>query len=330
MLWWNRFGMFEFSREIYVSFKYSKQLILLTALLACLLPSGCVGPQSGTGITGQNRPAYCITVEELASRLGLAVKQGQAPFRELTNAKNTVRLFMYEGGQAYVNGKSIGLVGTLEQGSTQYVPELLVPKIRASLIPEAPIQSWTPTIPIVTPKTGSGMVVIDPGHGGQDPGAQSVLGYWEKDINLKISRKLIVYLEQAGVTVYPTRTGDTYPTLEERADLANRVNANLFVSIHCDSNGNRVHKGFTIYIARSAGSGSKKAGRLFESKLSDQGISSKGLRKADYRVLVQTKCPAVLVECGFMSNREEAALLMSPWYQDKLARTIADGILEYL
>jgi N-acetylmuramoyl-L-alanine amidase len=132
------------------------------------------------------------------------------------------------------------------------------------------------------------------------------------------------------VNVIMTRETDVYPTLEDRAALANRRNANLFVSIHCDSNGDRMHEGFTIYRARSASLGSKQAGRILEQHLSSVGIPSKGLRGADYRVLVQTQCPAVLVECGFMSNYDEAALLMDPWYQNKIARAIADGILEYL
>lgn len=259
------------------------------------------------------------------------MKKSGNPHYELSNATNTVRLFVHTSGQVYVNGTSIGTVGKVtEVGDKVYVSELLVPKIRSRLIAPEPVR-LPGTRPYQPNRAyGSGVVVIDPGHGGDDPGAQSVLGYWEKDVNLKIAHRLASCLRDGGVEVIMTRENDMYPTLEERAALANRVKADLFVSIHCDSNGDRLHQGFTVYRARSASWGSKKVGRLLETHLSNAGIPSKGLRGADYRVLVQTECPAVLVECGFMSNYDEAALLMDPWYQNKLARTLADGILEYL
>jgi N-acetylmuramoyl-L-alanine amidase len=292
---------------------------------------GCSESQhSGAAKSGQSRPSYMVSVDELATKLGLAIKKTGNPHYELIDAKNTVRLFTHTSGQVYVNGTSVGTVGDVtEIGNKTYVSELLVPKIRSRLIAPEPVR--LPNLSYKAPRSfGSGSVVIDPGHGGDDPGAQSVLGYWEKDINLKIAHKLASYLRNAGINVFMTRETDVYPTLEERAALANRHNADLFVSIHCDSNGDRLHKGFTIYRARSASWSAKKAGRILENHLSNAGIPSKGLRGADYRVLVQTRCPAVLVECGFMSNYDEAALLMDPWYQNKIARAIADGILEYL
>lgn len=272
-----------------------------------------------------------VSIDEMASKLGLTVRKSGNPHYELSDGKNTVRLFTYSGGHAYVNGKSLGPVGRMTtSGDKMYVTELLVPKIRGHLLSPDPVRMPGPT-PYQPPRIfGSGVVVIDPGHGGNDPGAQSVLGYWEKDINLKIAHKLAANLRDAGVSVVMTRDSDFYPSLEDRAGLANRQNADLFVSIHCDSNGDRVHRGFTIYRARSASEGSKRAGRILENHLSSVGIASKGLRSADYKVLVQTKGPAVLVECGFMSNYDEAALLMDPWYQSKIARAIADGVLEYL
>jgi N-acetylmuramoyl-L-alanine amidase len=272
-----------------------------------------------------------ISVEELSTKLGLSMKKAGNPHFEMSDGVNTVRLFTYSGGHTYVNGKSLGPVGKMTtSGNKVYVPELLVSQIRAKMIPANPIRLPSQT-PWQSPRIyGSGVVVIDPGHGGEDPGAQSVLGYWEKDINLKIGHKLASNLRDAGVKVVMTRESDFYPSLEGRAALANRENANLFVSIHCDSNGDRIHRGFTIYRARSASEGSKQAGRILENRLTGAGIPSKGLRSADYKVLVQTNGPAVLVECGFMSNYDEAALLMDPWYQTKLARAIADGILEYL
>lgn len=315
-----------------MSLNHKNLLILVILFSGGLFLTGCGGSKrTSASLSGQTRPSYAVSIEELASKLGLTIRVPGNPHYELSDGKNTVRLFAHNGGHVYVNGKSLGPVGSMTTiGNKTYICELWVPKIRSGMLPANPVPLPSPT-PYQPPRIyGSGTVVIDPGHGGKDPGAKSVLGYWEKDVNLKISDKLASYLRDAGVNVVMTRDSDSYPTLEDRAALANRENADLFVSIHCNTNGDRIHKGFTIYRARSASSASKQAGRILEKYLSNAGIPSKGMQSADYRVLVQTNGPAVLVECGFMSNYDEAALLMDPWYQNKIARSIADGILEYL
>lgn len=310
-----------------------KNLLILTAVLAGgVLLTGCDESQRyGQGSIGQTRPSYTVSMNELASKLGLSMRKAGSPYFELGNAKNTVRLFMYQGGHVYVNGKSVASVSNVTEISGQYyVPELLVPKIRSHLIPA---NSLPPPVyqPYQPPKRyGSGLVVIDPGHGGTDPGAISYLGYHEKVLNLKIARKLAAYLRQAGVKVVMTRDSDVYPTLEERAALANRLNADLFVSVHNNTNHTRNTRGYTVYIARSASRNSKKVGRAIEGTMGRTGLRSLGMRNEDYRVLKNTKCPAVLVECGHISNPSEAALLEDARFQDKIARAIADGILEYL
>ncbi|MHC5083729.1 MAG: N-acetylmuramoyl-L-alanine amidase family protein [Planctomycetota bacterium] len=305
---------------------------LLLALTGCFLFTGC-NPYGDPQITTSqySRPSYTISMEQLASRLNMSVAKSGNPHCELTDANNRVLIFTYPGGSVWVNGTNIGKVGSVTKSNgTFYVPDLLVAKIRGHLISSYSPPNPTPYQPPATIRTGSGVVVIDPGHGGKDPGATSYLGYYEKGVNLQISRKVANYLKDAGVTVIMTRNSDSYPELEDRAAIANRNNADLFVSIHCDSIGNRTHKGYTIYIARSASWSSKKAGRILESSLAATGIASKGMRKADYKVLVQTIGPAVLIECGYLTNPTEAANLENGWYQGKIARAIADGIIEYL
>lgn len=274
-------------------------------------------------------PSYSVSINQLASRLGLTVITNGPPYYELKNANNRVLLFIYDGGRVYVNGTSVCPVGTISRinGST-YVSEMLIPKIRGHLV-----TSYTP--PVSTPAvpsygTASGTVVIDPGHGGKDPGAQSILGYWEKIVNLEISHKLAGYLRSAGVHVVMTREGDSFLELEERAALANRIGADLFVSIHNNTISDQSHRGFIVFTARSASWTSKKTAQNIANALSHADVPSKGVRNADYRVLVQTRCPAVLIECGFMTNYEEARLLSESWYQDKLARAIANGIIASL
>lgn len=102
-------------------------------------------------------------------------------------------------------------------------------------------------------------VVIDPGHGGKDPGASSVHGLQEKDVVLDIARKLRAGLEREGIEVIMTRSGDTFIPLEKRAEIANRAAADLFVSIHANANRVRSLNGFEVYYISPKASDSKRA-----------------------------------------------------------------------
>lgn len=277
-------------------------------------------------------PAYMVTVQETAMRLGMTVTKADYPYVEMSGGNNRVLLFLYDDGKVYVNGTAIGPVGKVQLiNGTYYVSEHLIPKIRGSMT-GAPAVGPTPGItpPTLPGSAKGGTIVIDAGHGGHDRGTLSVYNVQEKKVNLQIAHRLADVLRQAGYHVIMTRDTDTFIELPERAAIANRAGADLFVSIHCDWNDNSSHKGFTVYIAREASWTSKKVGRQLESTLSGAGIPSKGLRNADYKVLVQTNCPAVLVECGFMSNYEDAENLTNSWYQGKIAQTIANGIMQSL
>jgi N-acetylmuramoyl-L-alanine amidase len=311
--------------------------LALVALAAGL--AGCQPPKRPAGSSvirpSSTVPGYMLSINDLGSKLGLSVATAGEPYYELKNATNRVLLFMYENGKVYVNGEAVGAVGpVVNVNGTYYVSEILLPQIRPFLkngtvttwtpAPLPPSETWQPK------KTGSGVVVIDAGHGGKDPGAISYLGHHEKEVNLGIARRLAAILQRRGIQVIMTRQGDTFIEKEERAAIANRAGANLFVSIHADSNGDRMHQGFTVYIARSASDASRRLGRSIESALSRTGIPSKGLRSADYVVLVKTSCPAVLVETGFLSNPSEAAMLLDANHQDRIAAAIADGIMNTL
>lgn len=311
-------------------------LSIAAAVLAAGL-AGCQPPKrpAGGGFIRQSTtvPGYMLSIDQLAGKLGLSVSSSGNPYYELTNSANRVLLFMHENGRVFANGDAVAPVGPVVQvNGTHYVSEILLTQIRPYINNNAPV--WVPApqppVQISPPRTGSGLVVIDAGHGGKDPGAISYLGYYEKETNLGIARRLAAILQKRGIQVIMTRQGDTYIEKEERAAIANRAGANLFVSIHADSNGDRVHQGFTVYIARSASETSRRIGRSIESALSRTGIPSKGLRTADYVVLVQTSCPAVLVETGFLSNPSEAAMLLDGTHQDRLAAAIADGIINSL
>ncbi len=293
-----------------------------------LILSGCQAPPERAA---PSTPPYMISVEQLAARLGLQVSFTAGRYVELTNAANRVVIFTHPGGSIYVNGQNIGQTGTvIYEGQTIYVSQMLMPQIRAYLKTAAPVKP-RPQYPSTPSRPSGGQtVVIDPGHGGKDPGATSYLGYYEKEVNLKVAQKVAWLLKKQGVNVIMTRNNDTFIELNERPEIANRAGADLFVSIHHNSHTNRAHRGFTVYISPNASEKSRRAGRLIERYLTQTGLTSNGLRTNDYRVLVRTNGPAVLIECGYISNPSEAAILYDGEFQSRLASAIAQAILEAL
>ncbi len=302
-----------------------KEVFLILPLLALGIV-GCQEPQ-------QRAPGVVIeeprvpTVEDLARSLGLRIDERDEAFVVLKNAGNTVVIFTHPGGRVFANGTPIGSVGEIKKaGGTIYLSRELISQIRPHL------RSAAPQPPVVRPPKPSrrGLVVVDAGHGGHDPGAISATGYYEKNINLRVAAKIARRLEANGVGVVMTRWQDTYPELEERAALANDRNADLFVSIHADSEPSKSVQGFTIYVATGASWGARQAAQAISEAMSRTGAETRGIREADYRVLVQTRGPAVLIELGYLSNAWEASRLRDDDYQDRLARAIVDGIQAYL
>lgn len=186
------------------------------------------------------------------------------------------------------------------------------------------------------------VVVIDAGHGGADPGKIGINGSLEKDINLEIAKKLSWYLEQADVQTVLTRETDTglysdTDTRKKMADMKKRCeiiadsHADLVVSIHQNSYHEESVSGGQVFYYRSSEKG-KRLAELLQKRF-DYVLGEKNRRLAkpngNYYLLLHVKCPIVIVECGFLSNRREAALLGDKEYQDKLAWTIHLGILEY-
>ena len=199
--------------------------------------------------------------------------------------------------------------------------------------------------------TGSGdayiketpVVVVDAGHGGTDPGKVGVDGSLEKDINLAVAERLKTYLEQDDVKVIMTREADTglysetdsrkkMADMKKRCEIIEESGADLVVSIHQNSYHEESVSGGQVFYYRDSSKGKALAEILqdrFDYVLGDK---NRRLPKANgnYYLLLHVKCPIVIVECGFLSNRKEAALLNSGEYQDKLAYTIHMGIMEYL
>lgn len=187
------------------------------------------------------------------------------------------------------------------------------------------------------------VVVVDVGHGGNDPGKVGVDGSLEKDINLQIAKKLKTYLEQSDVKVVMTREDDVglyeesdsrkkMADMKKRCEIIEESGADLAVSIHQNSYHEESVSGGQVFYYKSSEKGKKLAEiiqKRFDYVLGEQ---NRRLAKANgnYYLLLHVKCPIVITECGFLSNRKEAAMLQDEEYQDKLAWTIHMGILEYL
>ena len=181
------------------------------------------------------------------------------------------------------------------------------------------------------------LVVIDSGHGGKDPGKVGVNGVNEADVNLKIAQNLKKILEAQGVTVIMTRedegslAGSKSEDMQKRVSIINEKKPALAVSVHQNSySSEEVHGAQVFYYTNSAEGG--KAARIMQEALLDVDGDNKRKEKANdtYYMLKRTDVPVIIVECGFLSNRAEADLLVTEEYQDRLAEAIAKGILEYM
>jgi N-acetylmuramoyl-L-alanine amidase len=174
-------------------------------------------------------------------------------------------------------------------------------------------------------------VFIDPGHGGGDTGCIQN-GYQEKGINLAIALKTKAILEGSGYRVIMRRTDDTGMSMDDIIATANASGANLFVSIHSNSSLNSAIQGIeTYWSASNTGGGSSQfATSIHSAVVAASGRPGRVLRSAEFKVIKYTTMTAALVECAFLSNPDEAALLNSEDYQNRVAQGIANGIHAYV
>lgn len=167
------------------------------------------------------------------------------------------------------------------------------------------------------------VVVIDPGHGGSEAGTVWG-GVREKSVNLSIARRVDFILRSRGYRTVMTRRGDDTISLSYRARVANQFRRSVFVSIHCNSDRYQNGRGIETYYA---GSGGKRLARQIHSRLNARtSTPNRGIKPCRFSVLCQSKGPAALVECGFLSSKTERRLLCNPAYQQRIAGAIADGI----
>jgi N-acetylmuramoyl-L-alanine amidase len=175
------------------------------------------------------------------------------------------------------------------------------------------------------------MIVVDPGHGGSDPGA-SGNGVIEKEVNLDVSKRVKGKLDSNGAYAVMTRETDTYPTLSERAALANKQGADAFISIHANAypNNTDVQGTETFYDDTYAGALSKELATYINRELVDKlDTKDRGVKNVGFKVIREATMPSVLVELAFLTNEEDAAKLRSNYYREQAAVAITNGVLTF-
>jgi N-acetylmuramoyl-L-alanine amidase len=196
--------------------------------------------------------------------------------------------------------------------------------------PSTPPPTPRPAAPLPPVRNERVVVVIDPGHGGVDPGAVGIGGLQEKQVIFPISLRVREILESQGVTVVMTRSDDRTLDLQPRVDIAERANANLFVSIHANaiSMSRPDVNGIESYYASEAGR--RLAATIHASMLAATGMNDRGVRQANFFVIRRTSMPATLLEIGFVTGAQDAPRLRDPAWRETMANAIARGILQYI
>lgn len=186
------------------------------------------------------------------------------------------------------------------------------------------------------------VIVIDPGHGGDDPGKVGINGALEKEINLEISLKLKALLEKEGFKVVLTREDDNglyeetdsnkkVADMKKRCQIIEDSGAVIVISIHQNSFSQESVHGAQVFYYKYSEQGEKLANKIQTSlkEMVDNDNSRTVKENSSYYMLVHTPCPTVIVECGFLSNYEEAQLLTGEDYQEKIAAAICEGVKTY-
>jgi len=314
-----------------------------------LLMSACATAPHRSTVTTGSLGEY-VSVEEFCKKHNFQYNFDTLDdMIKVFSAKDDIRLVLHST-VAYMNGNLIDIKSAPSYSNGK----ILIPQELEKIVSSREAVTSKPLISIST-------IVLDPGHGGKDPGAISCRGAKEKDLNLKIARYLQAELEERGFAVSLTRTDDVYLSLQERVDIAKKRNADLFISIHGNSSRSKYMKGAEVYylsparfnseeralaLARQGGFDARQLPKDVETILWDLlltknyassvafshsvyfslrqlGFKAKTPRKAPFYVLRNAYVPSVLVETGYLSNRYEEKYLRKESYQKQIAEAIA-------
>lgn len=197
--------------------------------------------------------------------------------------------------------------------------------------------SLTLSVAMLAPALGAAPLagkkfVVDPGHGGWDPGAKGPTGLTEKSVNLRVATSLRnILTEYGGATVKLTRTDDRYLTLNQRAQTANNCGADRFISVHHNGSTNKSANGTEVYSHTSNNWTSNDMRNKVQARLvKTTKLPNFGAKTANFAVLRQTWMPSILTEASFITNSYEEARLKNPEYVWRQAHAIYQGVVDHM
>ncbi len=175
------------------------------------------------------------------------------------------------------------------------------------------------------------LIIVDPGHGGFDPGACGPSGLTEKEVNLDIALKIKDNLHNSGYNVMLTREKDEFISLKERVQIANEAGGLVFVSIHNNSSCRNYSEGTETFLAPNRDGKCLLLAQLMQEELlAELNLVDRGVKKDNFYVIKYTDMPAILVEIAFLSNPHEEALLENELFRQKAAEAVGRAIINYL
>ena len=180
------------------------------------------------------------------------------------------------------------------------------------------------------------VIVVDPGHGGEDPGKVGTNDVLEKDLNLQIAKKVKKLLEEAGIKIVMTRTNDKVPDakkedLNQRVQLINETKPKLALCIHQNSYPDAAIKGAQVFYHTITPEAEDVASMVQEELRTVDPTNTRQIKENDtYYMLKNCQVPTIIVECGFLTNPDEAAKLTQEEYQDQIAQAICEGVVKWL
>ncbi len=276
--------------------------------------------EESTRLVVEYNPGYAVDPEQVQVR-GESAKQWTVQLPEATGTRSasTAERSRLSNSIRRSPADSLRQSPTAQQLDPQSDPQIDQQQ------PASSSERELPTVP-----DGQFTVVIDPGHGGGDPGAIGIDGIQEKQIVLDISLQVATILREQGANVVLTRDRDLEVELEPRVQIAERANATVFVSIHANSiNMSRPDvNGIGTYYTSEAGH--RLAITVQNTAATDTGMNNRGVHAARFYVTRQTSMPAILVETGFVTGAEDAPRLADPTWRSQMAEAIARGILLHL
>ncbi len=172
-------------------------------------------------------------------------------------------------------------------------------------------------------------IFIDPGHGGNDPGAIGIKGTKESDVVLQIAVKLKGILEKMGISVAMSRNSDAAVSLSKRAEMANKFGADIYISLHCNGFVNRNACGSEIYSYPGNSKSVALAGKILAALCDKLGTVNRGAKQENFAVLRLTDMPAVLLETAFITNEDDENMMLSSGFPESAAEAVAEGISLY-